>query len=315
MKKTIYYLLLLFTCFASCSAEKEKQFEIAYNVAVDLEHDNYDVFAMKMDGSEKRNITHHPDVAWAYVSGKDKVYFISDRDSADRKFFLYSMDKNGNNCKRISNLRLEDSWISHRNNETEMIVSGRISKEIRYQLFLIDVNNGTYKQLTNDTAAKFADPVFSPDGKYIVCTHKKNRRDTAEIAELYRMNLDGSNAKQLTHYPENDEGRYGYHYKAGPPRWNSKENFISYQSYQKGKYSLFAVNAEGSKQWKLTDLPYSEGWHDWSSDSKWLAIELFDSLQTQFSIGLMNWESKQLKILTDSTYKYNQAPSFIEVSK
>jgi len=42
-----------------------------------------------------------------------------------------------------------------------------------------------------------------------------------------------------------------------------------------------------------------------------LASELFDDEQSQFHIGLMNWETKEMEILTDNTFKYQQAPHFI----
>ena len=75
-----------------------------------------------------------------------------------------------------------------------------------------------------------------------------------------------------------------------------------------------AVSLDGTKQWKLTTNKENEGWHEWSPDGKWLAIELFNNDQTQFHIGLMNWETKKMKILTDTTYKYQQAPNFVEKS-
>jgi TolB protein len=46
---------------------------------------------------------------------------------------------------------------------------------------------------------------------------------------------------------------------------------------QNGKYSLYSVSLDGQKQWKLTNNPQNEGWHSWSPDGKWLAIELFDN--------------------------------------
>ena len=45
--------------------------------------------------------------------------------------------------------------------------------------------------------------------------------------------------------------------------------------------------------------------------AKWLAVELFDEAQTTFDIYLMNWQTRELKQLTDST-KYEQAPVFVE---
>jgi TolB protein len=63
------------------------------------------------------------------------------------------MDADGNNKKKLTNLQLEDSWMGNRNKGTEMIVSGRIGK-LRAQLFLIDLKDGSYKQLTNDTVSQ-----------------------------------------------------------------------------------------------------------------------------------------------------------------
>jgi len=56
------------------------------------------------------------------------------------------------------------------------------------------------------------------------------------------------------------------------------------------------VTLDDGKQWKLTERPEEEEWHDWSPDGKWLAVEVFDHDQTQFHIGLMNWETKEMKI-------------------
>ncbi|MDH3712170.1 MAG: hypothetical protein OER04_19945, partial [Cyclobacteriaceae bacterium] len=116
---------------------------------------------------------------------------------------------------------------------------------------------------------------------------------------------------QLTAYPQSDTTAPWYAYKAGAPRWHPTEYFISYQSLQNGKYSLYAVTPDGDKQWKLTENQMQEGWHNWSPDGHWLAIELFDSAQSQFHIGLMNWETKKMEILTDSSYQYQQAPVFV----
>lgn len=127
------------------------------------------------------------------------------------------------------------------------------------------------------------------------------------------MDADGSNMKQLTHFPENDTLKQWFSYAAGPPKWNVKENFITYQSEQNGQYNLYAVTPDGKKQWRLTNNSYSEGWHDWSPDGKYLAIEIFDKDQSQFDIVLMDWETKEITKLTDSTYKYQQAPVFVKV--
>ncbi len=293
-------------------SSKKKEYVIAYNVLQNKENDDYEIYSINLDGLGKKNITNHKDVAWTYYAWKDILFFISDRDTCHRCYFLWEMNADGENVRKISNLQLEDSWMGTRNDGNEIIASGRIGKEVRYQLFTINHETGTYKQITTDTAAMYRDPIFSPDGKQIVCAYKKNRRDRTTHEELYIMDVDGTNLKQLTHYPEDDTLRKSFGYKAGPPQWNVKDNFISYMSEQAGKYSIYAVTPDGKKQWKLTDNTIGEGWHSWSSDGKWLTFDGFDAAQTEYDIYLMNWESKELKKLTDTTFHYEQSPVILE---
>ncbi|MBP8067190.1 MAG: PD40 domain-containing protein [Pedobacter sp.] len=312
--KHIALLLFLIAVSANCfSQSKGKTYQIAYNVHIpDKARGNYEIFTMEMDGTNKKNITNHPDVSWTYYAYQKKLYFVSDRDTTYRAYFLYETSDGGKSVKKLSNLQLEDSWMSSRNKGSEMIVAGRIGKEIRYQLFLIDTKTGGYKQLTNDTSAKYSDPCFSPNGKQIVYSYQKNKRDRTTHEELFIMNADGTDAKQLTHYPENNPSAKEYGYRAGSAKWHPTENFITYISLQNGRNNIFAVTPKGDKQWKLLNNELSEGWHDWSSDGKWLVFNSSDWKETQYHITLMDWKTKTSKQLTDLSYKAQQSPVFIE---
>ncbi len=303
--------------FSSCSKKTTapaapQNLKIVYNVLENRDKDDYDVYAVNFDGSNPTNITRHPDVAWTYYAWKDKLFFISDRDTCRRCYFLYESDADGNHVRKVANLRLEDSWMSSRNNGKEMIVSGRVGKEIRYQFFLVDVKTGAFRQITTDTAAVYSDPCFSPDGKQIAYRYKKNRRDRNEKAELWLMNADGSGSpRQLTHYPPNDTTAEWHSYHAGPPHWNAQAGYITYQSLQEGKYSIYAVTLDGKRQFKLVDTPLEAGWHTWSPDGDWLVMDVFNHEQTTFDIWLWNRKTKVLRQLTD-TERYEQSPVFIE---
>jgi TolB protein len=269
---------------------------------------------MNIDGSDKRNLTNHKDVAWTYFAWKNALYFISDRDTCRRCYFLYATEDAGRTARKVTDLRLEDSWMGARNDGRELVVTGRLGATVRYQLFLVDVRSGKYTQITNDTSAMYSDPAFSPDGKNIVYRYRKDRRNRLEKAELWIMNLESGNARQLTHFPADDTTAAWHAYHAGPPRWHPTENFISYQSFQKGKYSLYAVTPDGRRQWKLLDTDATDqGWHDWSDDGRWLTFEGFDTKQTQFDIHIVNWQTKRMKKLTDSGFKYQQAPVFVRM--
>jgi TolB protein len=307
--------------FASCSpsgkpSSESIDYTLAYNIHIpDTTKDDWEIMHMNFDGSGKKNIINHPDVAWTYYAFKDRLCFISDRDTAYRHFFLYECDADGNNVRKISDLRLEDSWMSSRNEGKEMVVAGRPDRLTRFQLFLINTDDGTNRQLTNDTAAMYRDPCFSPDGQQIVFSYRKNKLDRTVPEELYLMNADGTNLHQLTQYPMDNVSAQDYGYKAGSAKWHPTENFISYVSKQDGKNSIFAITPDGSRQWKLIDNPESEGWHDWSSNGKWLAYNGSDAEETRYHIYLMNWETKEVKQLTDTTYKSQLAPVFLEKRK
>jgi len=320
MKNLVIIIFVAGILYACGSSQKNNEnsspsidYVIAYNVHLpDTTRYDYEVFTMEMDGANKMNITKNTDVAWTYHAFKKRLFFISDRDTCYRCFFLYETDASGSNPKKVSDLQLEDSWMSTRKEGEEIIVTGRKGKELRYQLFLINTKTGVYRQLTSDTTAYYSDPCFSPDGKQIVFSYKKDRRDKTLHEELYLMNEDGSEMKQLTHYPKDNSSAKEYGYRAGAARWHPTENFITYVSLQDGRHSIFAVTPDGKKQWKLNDTELAEGWHDWSADGKWLVFNSSDWKETQYHITLMNWTTKETKQLTDTTFVTQQSPVFVE---
>lgn len=303
-------LVLLFLLLPASA--QDSSWRIAFNVLHDQKADDYEVYTIGVDGSGLKNVTNNKDVAWTYYSLPGKLLFISDRGACRRCYFLYSADADGSNVRKVSNLQLEDSWMGSRNKGKELVVAGRVDTRVRYQLFTINVATGNYRQITNEPAAAFRDPTFSPDGKQIVYVYKKNRTDRAEIEEMYIMNSDGGNRRKLTTYPANDPLGKDPGYKVGPPHWNAKYNFITYQSNQAGKQSIYAVSPNGKRQWKLTENKLDEGWHDWSPDGEWLAFDSRDPSTGRYDIILMNYRTRETRKLTEqSSFKYHQAPVFI----
>ena len=306
--------LIVAGLFAELKAQPAN-LKIVFNTPENQKTDDYDIYSVNLDGSGQKNITANPDVAWTYYALSDRLFFVSDRNACKRCYFLYESNSDGKDIRKVTDLQLEDSWMASRNNGNEMIVSGRVGKELRFQLFTVDIQTGRYRQLTNEPAAAFRDPTFSPDGKKIAYVYKKNRTDRTEIEELYVMNADGTNRKKLTTYPKDDPMAKEFGYKVGPPQWNAKYNFITYQSEQNGKSSIYAVTPDGKKQWKLTTNDHSEGWHDWSPDGEWLAFDARDAASGRYDIYLMNYKSKEVKKITgNSPLKYHQAPVFVSVA-
>lgn len=308
-----FYFLICLLFLLSCQVDRKDELNkylLAYNVAVDVDEDDYDIFILDPIKGKHENITRNPDVAWTYLAHDGQIFFISDRDTCKRCYYLYEMDARGENVRRIADFPLRDSWMGVRKNGMELIVNP--SAKVDSAFYLIDRQGKILKKIR--TGLPYAsDPAFSPDGTLIAFrgAQKKSKREDEFAEALYIMNADGTGIRKLTNYPAADTTAPWFAYKAGPPRWHPSENFITYQSFQSGKYSLYAVDPEVPRSWKLTGNTVEEGWHDWSPDGQWLAIEVFDSAQTQFHIMLMNWANKTTTILTDSLYQYQQAPVFV----
>ncbi|NNF31222.1 MAG: hypothetical protein HKN66_07510 [Flavobacteriaceae bacterium] len=146
MKRAKFSLIILIVILlASCNEskknpqyieEKVTDYAIVYNVLVNDSTDNYDVFSMNIDGSDKTNITKLPGLEWTYFSDNERVLFVSDKDTCQRCYSLYETNYKGENSKKISDIRLADSWMSSRKNSTELIV--RPHSKVDSLFYIID---------------------------------------------------------------------------------------------------------------------------------------------------------------------------------
>ncbi|MBK6754087.1 MAG: hypothetical protein IPG69_10930 [Flavobacteriales bacterium] len=120
---------LLLTAFGACGGPAADPdpvvvpaLRVAYNVYTNTPEDNYEIFVRDLDGKNAKNITNTPGVDWVYSAHEDELYFLSDRDTCHRCYFLYAMDANGNNVRRISDHQMQDSWMSARMDGGALIV-------------------------------------------------------------------------------------------------------------------------------------------------------------------------------------------------
>jgi hypothetical protein len=79
-----------------CSGDQQlvslSEYLIAYNVAVDSQSTDYDVFILDPVSLARHNVTNLQDVAWTYLAINDQILMISDRDTCERCFYLYELD-------------------------------------------------------------------------------------------------------------------------------------------------------------------------------------------------------------------------------
>lgn len=283
--------------------------KIVYNAVIDKTCGTYEIFTMNLDGTDKRNISNWKGADWAYATFQDKVYFVSDRDTTSRLWFLYEMDVNGDYVRKIFNERLEDSYVGINSAGNRMIIKP-IRKE-RNTFLIIDVSNGKLIDSLKLPFTGIADPIYLNDDKQIVF---RGNRVKKEPEELFIMNADGTNIKQLTTYPENDTTARWYETHSGTPVWNAGARCISYFSKQVNNHSIHTVKPDGSNSKKLTDNSFNEGWHVWTPDGKFLIYDGSDLEDKNFDIYLKDIEGGFIKRLTTDSIT-EQAPLLIQYKK
>jgi TolB protein len=128
----------------------------------------------------------------------------------------------------------------------------------KFDVFEADLDGSKIKRLT-DAVGYDAEGSYSADGKHIVfCSN----RDNAKNLELYVMDSDGKNVRQLTKAP----GCYN-----GGPFFSPDGKRVIFRSDRKKKdhLQLYVIGADGKNERQLTsDLNWVQWGPYWYKDSK-----------------------------------------------
>lgn len=307
-----FFLLLL----PGCAPKPEsfyttgdlKGFMIAYTALLDEEKGDYEVFVMNPDGTGQKNISNWEGVDWAYYTCQDKIYFLSDRDTCHHCYLLYETDTDGN-IRKVTNFLMADSQMSARKAGQELIVRPKATLDSAF--YIINLQGEILKKIYPGLAY-LNDPCFSPDGKQVVFRGSKTPRskdNENHIDELFIMDDDGKNLRQLTHYPATDTTARWYNYHAGPPHWAPRDNLLTFSSFQKKKETLFAIQPDGKGLRQL----WPGGYHDWSPNQRHMAYGL-EGADGNFDIWLIGANGNgNHRLTSDSLFEHG--PLFVKVEK
>ncbi|SRR6266487_663205 len=122
------------------------------------------------------------------------------------------------------------------------------------EIYVMSADGSAQKNLTNNPANDWG-PAWSPDGKKIAF----NSDRAGGPPQLFMMNADGSEVKQLT----TREAEY--------PTWSPDGTQIAVMSSEPD-YEIYVINVDGSGETRLTDSPGEDGWAVWSPDGEQIAF-------------------------------------------
>jgi Tol biopolymer transport system component len=171
-------------------------------------NENDEIFVVRSDGTDRRNLTRHPANDWGPDWSPDgsTIVFNSDRGGGG-VLSGYLVDPDGSNLRRID----VDTWLEYPSfspDGTRIAFEGALGSN--YELFVADLATGATEQLT-DSPGHDGWPSWSPDGSAIAFT---SVRDDCSIAppdqecwvtdeedehhDIWLIDPDGANLRQVT---------------------------------------------------------------------------------------------------------------------
>jgi Tol biopolymer transport system component len=136
-------------------------------------------------------------------------------------------------------------------------------------------------------------PGWSPDGTQIVFISDRN--DAHPIAcfptcnyDLYVMNADGSNQRQLTDTPDIESH----------PDWSPTGDRITFDADPDGdgKNAIYVINPDGGEPQPLTGGNADDCWGDWSLDAA--SIVFSSNRDGNYELYIMNADGSNVRRLT-----------------
>ena len=214
-----------------------------------------------------------------------QMIFQSERDDANPFYQMYALDLETGDVNRLSTGvgKTTCGWI-HPDGKRALFATTQFDEEAKakmeaelafrasgkkkryqwdydpnYDIVETDMANGGYKRLTN-VRGYDAEGAYSPDGSKVVFASnrrayegelspedaKRLERDPSYFMDIYVMDADGSNVRQLTNVPGYDGG----------PFWNADGSKITWRRFSEdgARAEVFTMNADGTGERQLTNL-------------------------------------------------------------
>lgn len=215
---------------------------------------NYAIYVVQADGSGLRKLTsgeaNDEQPRWS-PDGK-QIVFISQR---DKHLQLYIMDADGSRQRRLTNVEDIDYQPMFSPRGDQVVFISRPEPAGMIHAIYTVRPDGTGRTLLSDQSANDADPHWSPNGKQILFVRspiikkyyrEMSKEDLARMRnsmEVFVMNRDGSNLKNLTNNTSRDCCAY----------WSRDGKTIYFLSERDGSPQIYAMKADRSKARKVAD--------------------------------------------------------------
>lgn len=214
-----------------------------------------------------------------------KIAFTSNRDGAKN---IYVMNADGSNVVRLTDGSTAEDVPVWSPDGTKILFGSM--RDGNLEIYIMNADGSEQKRLTFNSVVDGGPARFSPDGQKIVFSRSAaNEGDAYYNFDIYTMNVDGSDVRQLTFDPEYDAG----------PHWSPDGARIAFLSARDKNYDVFTMNPDGSDQVNLTKDKAHQSPNGWTPDSKQIFYNAQPTQQgASNQLGLMNADGSNRRLIT-----------------
>ncbi len=241
---------------------------------------------------------------------------------------LYISDALGKKRLKIGSFTSSDGYPAISPDGKRIVFYGKYDRNKTWSIHTVDLDGSNFKRLTEVKHVWDSAPVWSPDGKSIVFAREYKDKNGNWQEEIWIMNPDGSNKKQIKalkgRSPEfMKDGRLLFQTKASPsqisianldgsnqilltnddtnnmsPKISPDGSKIAYLSNRDGNQEVYIMDIDGRNQKRMTSNSIAEWGPGWSTDGSKVLFSsenVYDSLD----IYSVNTSDRAIKKILD----------------
>ena len=227
------------------------------------------------------------DTVYSRITGEGG-YFDS------RVVFVAESGPKDNRRKRLAIMDYDGANVQFLTDSASIVLAPRISKDgsqILYtsyetgqpQIFLLDVNSVTRRQVDISATAMTFSPRFAPDGRNMVFSLTEGSN-----TDIYSAQVTGGGAKRLTNTPSIETA----------PSYSPDGSRIVFESDRSGTQQLYVMSANGGEATRISFGKGRYGTPVWSPRGDLIAFT--KQSNGRFHIGVMRTDGSEERLLTAS---------------